>query len=521
MHHQARNLPLISSLLFVTATIAGCGAGSPASTTPIASSAKPVLQGNIHGGQQAVVGASIQLYAAGTPTSGGGVGLGSTALITGVLPISDINGNFTITGDYTLPTTPSHLYIVATGGSPGIGLPINPNLAMMAVVESCTPSATLSSSQYIAINEVTTMATVMALQPFMAAPASTNAAAPAIGAPSTAYNALQDAFETANNLANMATGQVTNALTNYSTTANNGLLTNSLADSLAFCINSNPALSNNCSTLFSNVTPTGTPYIATDTIQAAFYTVQNPTNNVAAIYNFGTGTPPFVGLSSAPSNFSYTVTTSGSACLVTPVPLGSAGNYAVLAGTTITNASTNSDQTVITNGLIGVSPGSAETGFVAGTYTATIDNTDAAAAEGALTTAYNDAAALALPAALPADMSNLTFTPGVYKTGSGVTLNSGSLFLDAQGDPNASFVFQIGTTLIFAGGTQVTLLNGAQAGNIFFQVGSSATINSAAAIQGNIIAYTTISFGTDASLNGRAMAQNGSVTLQSNKITVP
>lgn len=520
MHHQARSFPLISSLLLITAAITGCGAGNPASTTPIAAASNPVLQGNIHGGQQAVVGAKIQLYAAGAPTSGGAYGQGSTALITGVLPVSDINGNFTITGDYTLPTTPSHLYIVATGGSPGVGLPLNPNLAMMAVVESCTPSATLSSTQYIAINEVTTMAAVMALQPFMAAPSSANAAAPAIGAPSTAYNNLQNAFETANNLANMSTGQITSALNNYSTTAHNGLLTNSLADSLAFCINSNPALSNNCSTLFSNVTPTGTPYIATDTIQAAFYTVQNPTNNVSAIYNFGTGTPPFVGLTSAPVDFTFTVSTSGSACQ-TPVPLGSAGNYAILAGTTVTNASTNSDQTVITNGLVGVSPGSAETGFVAGTYVATIDNTDAAAAEGALTTAYNNAAALALPASLPGDMSNLTFTPGVYKTGSGVTLNSGSLFLDAQGDPNAAFVFQIGTTLIFAGGTQVTLLNGAQAGNIFFQVGSSATINGAAAIQGNIIAYTTITFGTDASLHGRAMASNGSVTLQSNKITVP
>jgi len=517
LSHQ--KLLSLTALLLASA-IVGCGAGPSAFTTAPPASSAPVLQGNVHGGQQPVVGASIQLYAAGTPASGGGYGLGAVPLITGVLPVTDINGNFTITGSYTLPTTPSHLYIVATGGSPGPGVPVNPKLAMMSVLEGCTATTTLSSSLFININEVTTMAAVMALQPFMAAPASGNAAAPAIGAPATAYNNLQNAFETANNLASITTGQVVPAVNNYATTAHNGLLINSLADSLAFCINSNPLLSNNCSTLFSGVTPSANPYIATDTIQAAWYIAQNPTNNVNSIYSFSTGTPPFVGLTSAPVDFTYTVATSASACQL-PVPLGSAGNYAILAGTTVTNASTASDQTVITNGFVGVSPGTATTGFVSGTYVATIDNLDAAAAEGSLTTAYNTAAGLALPAALPADMSGITFTPGLYKTGSSVTLNSGSVFLDAQGDSNAAFVFQIGTTLIIAGGTQVILLNGAQAGNIFWQVGSSATLNSAAAFQGNIIAYTTVTMGTDATLHGRALASNGSVTMQSNKVTVP
>ena len=156
-----------------------------------------------------------------------------------------------------------------------------------------------------------------------------------------------------------------------------------------------------------------------------------------------------------------------------------------------------------------------------GTYSATFDNADAAAAEGALTTAYNTAAGLLLPAVLPGDMSGLTFSPGLYKTSSAVTLNSGNVTLDAQGDPNAVFVFQIGSTLVAAAGTQVNLINGAQSANVFWQVGSSATLNSSVAFVGNIIAYTTVTLGTDATLHGRAMASNGAVTLLSNKITIP
>ncbi len=152
---------------------------------------------------------------------------------------------------------------------------------------------------------------------------------------------------------------------------------------------------------------------------------------------------------------------------------------------------------------------------------AVFDNTDAAAAELALTTAYNNAAGLLLPAVLPTDMGGITFGPGLYNTASAVTLNSGSVTLDAQGDPNAVFVFQIGSTFTAGVGTQVILVNGANANNVFWQVGSSATINGSAAWAGNIIAYASISMGTDATLNGRAMAQNGAVTLLSNKITVP
>jgi len=512
-------LYLLASLLLTSAVI-GCGVGPSAFTAPVAPSARPVIQGSVHGGQQAIVGASIQLYAAGAPTSGGGYGLGAVPLITGTLPVTDINGNFDLTGTYTLPTTPSFFYIVSTGGSPGPGLPVNPNIAIMAVLNDCTPTATLSSSLFIDIDEVTTMAAVMALQPFMAAPANGNTRAPAIGAPATAYNSLQNAFETANNLANISTGQVVAAVNDYATSVNNGLLINSLADSLAYCVNSDPLSTNNCATLFSSVTPSANPYIAADTIQAAWYTAQNPTNNVSAIYNLVSPTPPYVGLTAAPADFTYTVATSASACQAL-VPLASAANYAILAGASVTNTSSIADQTIITNGFVGVSPGQVDTGFVAGTYSATIDNVDAAAAQTDLTAAYNSATARQQPAVLPGDLSNLTFTPGLYITASTVTLNTGAVTFDAQGDPNAVFIFQIGSTLTSAAGTQVILINGANAANIFWQVGSSATLGASGTFAGNILAYTSISIGTDTTLQGRALASNGTVTMLSNKVAVP
>jgi hypothetical protein len=516
MRRSNRTALALGCILPVLCT-AGCNVNN-ASLTPALDTHK--IEGSVYGGQQPVVGAKIQLYVAGAPTSGGGFGLGSVPLITGTLPVTDSLGNFTITGTYTLPTTPSHLYIVATGGSSAPGSPANSGIALMSVLEGCNGSSALSSSLFININEVTTIASVLALQPFLAAPALANGGAPAMGAPSASFGALQNGFATANNLASVATGTALMHVNNYATTDFNGQLVNTLADVLASCINSNTSTSTACSTLYTSAKPAASTYIPTDTIQAAWYIAANPTNNIPTLFNMAAASPPFIGLATAPSSFVAPVLTSASACQ-SPVPLGAAGNYAVLAGSSVTNASTASDMTVITGGTVGVSPGTSETGFVTGTYTATIDNTNAAAAEGALTTAYNNAAGLLQPAALPGDMSNITFTPGLYKTSSAVTLNSGAVTLDGQGDPNAVFVFQIGSSLIAAAGTQVILANGAQSANIFWQVGSSATFNAASAWTGNIIALTTITFGTDAILHGRAMASNGAVTLLSNKITIP
>jgi len=516
----SRNLLPLAVLSLAVFAATGCSIHqtAPISSTPVAEN-QPI-EGRVYAGEQPLVGASIQLYAAGTPASGGGNGLGATALITGTLPTTNSTGNFSITGHYTAPTAASHFYIVATGGSPGSGNPVNPNITLMAAIGGCTATNGLSSSIFTNINEVTTIATILALQPFMAAPVAGNVNTPLIGASSTSANSLANAFETVNNLVNTSTGVIVTPSQNYAATTGNGLTINTLADILVHCVNSDPSSTGFCSTLFADATPSGAAYVATDTAQAGWYIAQNPTNDVPALFGLVPGSPPFAGLLTAPSNYAISTATEGGVCQ-TLVPLASAGNYAILAGTTVTNASTNSDQTVITGGDVGVNPGTATTGFVTGTYTATLDNTDAGAAEGDLTAAYKTAAGLLLPQVLPGDMSNLTFTPGLYNTASAVTLNSGAVTLDAQGDPNAVFVFQIGTTLIVAGGTQVTLVNGASARNVFWQVGSSATIGTSAAYAGNIIAYTSITLDTDATLLGRALASNGQVSMQSNKVTVP
>src|SRR5580704_10010594 len=225
MNSFNRNIWALGFLLPVFCT-AGCNVTNTG-TTPAAETSK--IEGSVYGGQQPIVGAKIQLYAAGAPTSGGGFGLGSIPLITGALPTTDSNGNFSITGTYTLPTTPSHLYIVATGGSSAPGNPANSGIALMSVLEGCNGSSTLSSSLFININEVTTVASVLALQPFMASPAAANADAPAMGVPATAIGSLQNGFATTNNLASISTGAALMHVNNYATSDYNGQLVNSMA----------------------------------------------------------------------------------------------------------------------------------------------------------------------------------------------------------------------------------------------------------------------------------------------------
>ena len=133
----------------------------------------------------------------------------------------------------------------------------------------------------------------------------------------------------------------------------------------------------------------------------------------------------------------------------------------------------------------------------------------AAQAELDLTTAYNYAAGVQGAAVLPSDISGLIFTPGVYKTSSTVQLSTGNVTLDAQGNANAVFIFQIGSTLTTIGSTHVIIAGSAQARNVFWQVGSSATLGTNSSFQGTILALQSITLDTGASLVGRALARNG------------
>ena len=200
-----------------------------------------------------------------------------------------------------------------------------------------------------------------------------------------------------------------------------------------------------------------------------------------------------------------------------PVLLGTADSFAVLAGSTITNVG----PTVINDNL-GLHPGSAVVGFPPGTVNGAEHVSDAAAqqAKTDLTTAYNDAAGRPSSATSPPDIGGRTLTAGVYRTGPVASLGlTGRLTLDAQGDPRAVFIFQIPSTLVTASDSSVRLVNGAQACNVFWQVGSSATLGTRTAFQGNILALNSISVNDGGTVNGRLLARTGAVTLIHDTVT--
>lgn len=207
----------------------------------------------------------------------------------------------------------------------------------------------------------------------------------------------------------------------------------------------------------------------------------------------------------------------GARAAQSPVGLGTAASFAVLAGTTVTNTGPS----VIT-GDLGVSPGSAVTGFPPGTVIGAQHAADAVAlqAQNDLTTAYNDAAGRTPATSVAGDLGGRTLVSGVYKSTSSLGL-TGAVTLNAQGDPSAVFIFQVASTLITASASHVDLINGAQACNVFWQVGSSATVGTGSAFAGNILALTSITVTTGSTIDGRALARNGAVTLDDDVITAP
>ena len=202
------------------------------------------------------------------------------------------------------------------------------------------------------------------------------------------------------------------------------------------------------------------------------------------------------------------------------IELGTANSFGVLAGSTVTNTGTTN---VV--GDVGVSPGTAITGFEApSSISGAFHSADfvSAAGQAALTSAYNQAAAALNVDGSPAttmtgDIGGQRLTPGVYSVASSLGI-TGSVILDGGGDVNAVFIFQIGSTLTVAG--DVLLVGGAQADNVFWQVGSSATIGVNSSFTGTIMAQASITANTGAMVNGRLLARDGAVTLDSNSITL-
>jgi len=246
----------------------------------------------------------------------------------------------------------------------------------------------------------------------------------------------------------------------------------------------------------------------------------------------------------------WSFTTDAAASSPARVDLGAAANFAALSGSGISDVPTSA-----ITGNIGVSPaaGSTITGFssplscpeVKGTVyavdatgpgCAVINVAGLASAKAALTAAYNDAAGRSVPApaTVSGDQGGTTLTPGIYKSTSSLSIASGDLTLDGQGDMNAVWIFQIASTLTTVGcgasvpcttGGNVMLINGARAANVFWQVGTAATIGQYTAFNGTILAHDDISIGTGAQIHGRLLSGAqpsgaGAITLISDTIIV-
>lgn len=202
----------------------------------------------------------------------------------------------------------------------------------------------------------------------------------------------------------------------------------------------------------------------------------------------------------------------------TAPPLGGAGTFAVLGGSTVTNTG----PTALV-GDLGVAPGTAITGFPPGTLSGTVHGGDAVAQQAQLDVGAAYAGLVAETCTSDRsgiDLGGLTLTPGVYCFAAAAQL-TGTVTLDAQGKSGAVFVFQIGSTLTTAAAAKVVLVNGAQACNVFWQVGSSATLGVGTSFSGDILAQASITLTTGATVAGRALARAGAVTLDTNQVAIP
>jgi hypothetical protein len=224
------------------------------------------------------------------------------------------------------------------------------------------------------------------------------------------------------------------------------------------------------------------------------------------------------GLAPNPWTFTAGATTQSPA----PVNLGSAASYAILAGSTVTNAGAT-----FINGDLGLSPGTSVTGFGPGIENGTTrvsPDADAAAAKSDLTTAFNDIAGRTTNQIVQptGELGGLTLAPGLYKAPAGsFAIGTGDLTLDAQGNSSAVWIFQMpASTLTVGSCCRVILTNGAKASNVFWQVGSSATLGGTL-FRGNILASASVTLQTGATVDGRVLTQVAAVTLVTNTVTKP
>jgi hypothetical protein len=420
--------PAVLTFLCALFLLTGCGTSGTPTPTPVGNSK---ASGSVHGGQQPVVGATIQLYTVGTTADGSA----ATPLLTSTVT-SDANGAFTITGLYSC-TNATQVYIVATGGNPGLST-ANPNIALMAALGPCS---SLTSSTFININELTTVAAVAALAPYMTSTA-------AIGSSAATDPGLFYGFTVANQFVDTTTGTSPGAGAPSGYTVPTAEL-NTLADILSACINSTGGVAGDnslCGNLFTLTTVSPAP-APTNTIAAMLNIANNPTLNISSLYALVPPTPPFQPtLLAAPSTFQIALTppAGGSALQVTPT---SATFQATVVGAaftspaesfTLTNngSSTVSISSISVTGASGatfnIPPQSCASPLDAGgscTFSVTASPTQAGADSGTLTI---NSSASATPLSVPLSITGLA--PG----NSTATLSPGSVTFNIWG-ANADF----------------------------------------------------------------------------------
>lgn len=286
----------------LTCVLTGCNAVPGASPLPQRLSQRLALKGRAHGGQQPVSGATLQLYTAGTS------GNGSSAVPMLTSPVlSDADGNFSLTGEYTCASGNDQVYLTASGGNPGLSAgQTNPALLLATALGRC---GDLSSSTYITVNEVTTVAAAWALAPFASSPT-------ALGATASNSLGLANAFGNSRLIADPATGLPASLPTGQRLESGKVL---ALADALAACVNSDGGAG--CTPLFSAATPAGGT-MPSDTFTAALNIVKNPANHVAGVWNAITPQAPFPPtLTQAPNDWTLSLSLTGGG-LAAPTALG-------------------------------------------------------------------------------------------------------------------------------------------------------------------------------------------------------
>ena len=279
--------PVFAFAIFAALALTGCGMSPAPSASGTSSSLLHRVTGSVHGGQQPVVGTTIALYAAGTS----GIASASRSMLMSPV-LTDANGNFSITGLYSCDAG-DQVYLVGTGGDAGAGP--NSAIALMAALGPCSTLLANAATTYINVDEVTTVASVFSLAPYMTG-------AQNIGADAAHANALAAAMANTQTMVSLSSG------TALATSTGNGIVPlttiNSLANSIANCVNSSPS-SSACSSLFAATPGSSTP---SDTIVATLNVALNPTANPSGVYLQASATPPFQPtLTAAPSSYALKV----------------------------------------------------------------------------------------------------------------------------------------------------------------------------------------------------------------------